>query len=104
MSATLQEPKINVHKAVKSAIAFFEKSFAAQRTNNLQLEEVELSEDGCFWLITLGYDDPAAMTRPSLSDMIMPGAASFRPRPLRKYKVVRVNAENGKTVAVKNRE
>jgi len=104
MPAILQEPKINVHKAVKAAIEFFEKSFAMQKTSNLQLEEVELSEDGCFWLITLGYDDPAAITKSTLSDMVMPGVASFRPRPLRKYKVVRVNAENGKTVAVKNRE
>ncbi len=103
MAATLSpEPKIDIHRAVKSAFTFFAKSFAHEKTNNLQLEEVELSEDGRFWLITLGYDDPAAAIKPSLSDMIIQNKA-LRPRPLRKYKIVRVDAENGKAVAVKIR-
>lgn len=99
MSATIQESKIDIHKAVKSAFNFFSKSFAHEKTTNLQLEEVELSEDGHFWLITLGYDDPATG---SLSDL-MRASAVLRPRPLRKYKVVRVDAESGKAVAVKIR-
>lgn len=101
MTATLQEPKIDVHKAVKSAIGFFEKSFAVQKLSHLQLEEVELSEDSRFWLITLGYDDPA-VTSGSLPDLIKTSSV-LRPRPLRKYKVVRVDAESGKSVAVKIR-
>jgi hypothetical protein len=103
MSATIQESKIDIHKAVKAAFNFFTKSFAHEKTNNLQLEEVELSEDGHFWLITLGYDDPAATAKTSLSDLIIQNSPMLRPRPLRKYKVVRVNAENGKAVAVKIR-
>ena len=101
MQATLQEPKTDVHKAVKSAIAFFQKSFAIQQLSHLQLEEVELSEDGRFWLITLGYDDPAA-TSTVLSDLVKTTAV-LRPRPLRKYKIVRVDAESGRAVAVKIR-
>jgi hypothetical protein len=103
MSATIQEPKVDIHKAVKSAFNFFSKSFAHETTSNLQLEEVELSEDGHFWLITLGYDDPAVTGRTSLSTLIMNDSPMLKPRPLRKYKVVRVDAETGKAVAVKIR-
>jgi len=103
MSATIQESKVDIHKAVKAAFNFFAKSFAHETTNNLQLEEVELSDDGHFWLITLGYDDPAVTAKNSLSDLIIQGAAALRPRPLRKYKVVRVDSETGKAVAVKIR-
>ena len=99
MTTTLQEPKIDVHEAVKAAIGFFEKSFAHEKTNHLQLEEVELSEDGRFWLITVGYDDPVAV----MSELVK-APLLLRPRPLRKYKVVRVDAETGKAVAVKIRQ
>ena len=99
MSATIQESKVDIHKAVKSAFSFFEKSFAHEKTSNLQLEEVELSDDGNFWLITLGYDDPVAV----MSELLK-ASSLLRPRPLRKYKVVRVDAESGKAVAVKIRQ
>jgi hypothetical protein len=99
MATIIEEPRVDVHKAVKAAIAFFEKSFAHEKVENLQLEEVELSEDNRFWLITLGYDDPAATNLYEATKIV----AALRPRPLRKYKVVRVDAENGKAVAVKIR-
>lgn len=99
MTAIAEEPKIDVHKAVKAAIGFFHKSFAHEKTEHLQLEEVELSEDGRFWLITVGYDDPAVS---SLAELVR-ASPLLRPRPLRKYKVVRVDAKSGKAVAVKIR-
>ncbi|HEY9174377.1 MAG TPA: hypothetical protein VI136_19000 [Verrucomicrobiae bacterium] len=98
MAATLEEPKIDVHQAVKTAIGFFQKSFAREKTQHLQLEEVELSEDGRIWLITLGYDDPVAVW----SEALKPSPL-LRPRPLRKYKVVRIDAQTGKPMSVKIR-
>lgn len=95
--ATVTEKKLDVHQAVKAAITFFEESFSVMRLRNVQLEEVDLTEDGNLWLITLGYDDPAISSTPSPLD------ALTRPRPLRKYKVVHVDAKTGKGVAIKNR-
>jgi len=100
MPETIEQPKIDVHKAVKTALGFFQKSFAHEKTAHLQLEEVELSEDGRFWFITVGYDDPAA-THPMAE--IFKGSPLMRPRPLRKYKVVHVDVNSGKAVAVKIR-
>lgn len=95
--ATITEKKVDVHQAVKAAIAFFEKTFSVMPLRNMQLEEVDLTDDGTLWLITLGYDDPAVASMPSPLD------ALTRPRPLRKYKVVHVDANTGKGVAIKNR-
>jgi hypothetical protein len=100
MPAIVEEPKIDVHKAVKTALGFFQKSFAHEKTEHLQLEEVELSEDGRFWFITVGYDDPAVTP---MSE-IMKGTPLLRSRPLRKYKVIHVDTNSGKAVAVKIRQ
>jgi len=97
VSAILDEPKVDLHAAVGTAVSFLKQAFApAMELRNLQLEEIERTEDGGEWLVTLGYDDPAA-THPSPMEQFM------RPRPLRKYKVVHVAAESGKAVAIKNR-
>ena len=99
MTTTLHEPKINVHEAVRAAVDFFEETFAHEKTSHLQLEEIELSEDGRFWLVTVGYDDPVA-----LEDDLIKASALLRRRPLRKYKIVRVDAQTGRAVAVKIRQ
>lgn len=95
---------IDVHTAVKAAIAFFKETFGSTKLENVQLEEVEKSKDGRFWLITVGYDDPNL-------HRVIPG---FRllPQPtqllqasqLRRYKVIRVDAKTGEAVSVKIRE
>ncbi len=97
MSTTLDKPKVDVHQAVAAAIQFFNVSFSIMPLHHTQLEEVDMSEDGRFWLITLGYDDPAIAQMPTPLDSLT------RPRPLRKYKVVHVDAETGKGIAIKNR-
>lgn len=97
MSAILEQPKVNLHAAVASALSFLKEAFtAATEPRNLQLEEIEMSDDGRRWLVTLGYDDPAAAQLPTVDQLM-------RPRPLRKYKVVHVDAESGKATAIKNR-
>ena len=97
MSATLEKPKVDVHQAVTAAIAFFNKSFSVMDLHHTQLEEVDMTEDGRLWLITLGYDDPAINQTPSSFDVFT------RPRPLRKYKVVHVDANTGSASTIKNR-
>ena len=97
MGTIAEKTKVDVHTAVKAAIQFFEKSFSVMPLLNVQLEEVDRTDDGKLWLITLGYDDPAISKTPSSLDVLT------RPRPLRKYKVVHVDAQTGNGVAIKNR-
>ncbi|NUO08392.1 MAG: hypothetical protein HUU08_06870 [Candidatus Brocadia sp.] len=46
---------IDVKQASKLAIEYFA-SLYENKYHNLNLEEVEISEDGKYWYITLGYD------------------------------------------------
>jgi hypothetical protein len=94
--AILERPKVAVNQAVAIAIDFFKQVFSrGLPLNNVQLEELEMSDDGKRWLITVGYDDPAPPA--TLMEQAM------RLRPSRKYKVVHVDAESGQASAVKNR-
>ena len=94
---------IDVHAAVKAALAFFQKTFGSTGLKNVQLEEIEKSKDGKFWLITVGYNDPNL-------NWMMPAGELFRSPPkrpaasdLRQYKVVSVNAKTGEVGSVKIR-
>lgn len=61
---------------------------------DIRLEEVELSEDKEYWLITLGFDIPAKTKSP-----LAIGLA-----PNREYKVFKVNAHTGEVEAMKIRK
>ena len=68
----------------------------------LRLEEVELSEDKSFWLITLGFDIPKKTPKSPLED-----STSLASNPVlyeRGYKLFKVNSETGKVEAMKIRQ
>lgn len=69
---------------------------------NLRLEEVELSEDNKYWLITLGYDIPRKSQNPLIA------IAGLTPQEgkilTREYKIFKVNSETGKVEAMKIRK
>jgi hypothetical protein len=89
---------IDVKQAVQIALQYCAQLFGNQ--NQLRLEEVELSEDEKHWLITVGFDEPV----PSRTDALGQALQGFMPKQYeRKYKVVDVDAENGKVKAVKIR-
>ncbi len=46
---------LDVKEAAKRASEYFAALYPPQSVSNVQLEEVELSDDGQYWLITLGY-------------------------------------------------
>jgi hypothetical protein len=97
MSLTMTGPQIDLRQAVQTAIKFFTDSFGLLRPSDAQLEEIEMSEDGRFWLITVGYDNPTAVNA-------VKGKFVLPPRvPLRKYKVVKVDAQDGQAVSIKIR-
>lgn len=85
---------INVKNAVKSAYDYFQsiQDLMNNHIEDLNLEEVELSEDEKFWLITLGFYRP--IKTPNL----------FEEKYKRVYKLFKVNSETGAVEAMKIRE
>lgn len=68
--------------------------------NDLRLEEVELSEDRRFWLITLGFDIPNKKSKNNKQfDLALPTVTSRR-----EYKIFKVNSQTGEVEAMKIRE
>jgi hypothetical protein len=87
---------VDVKEAVRTA-----REYAADMLGdlpNLELEEVELSDDERYWIVTLGFDskevDPFYSRLGSIGDV---------PR-LRKYKVFKVHTDDGKVKSMKIRE
>ena len=87
--------KINVARAVYAAKNYLNslQSILEYKIQDLRLEEVELSEDRKYWLITLGF---IANTTGE--------EESFFSKKEREYKVFKVNAETGKVESMKIRE
>jgi hypothetical protein len=90
-------PKIDVKTAVKIAMNFMHDLFSGQKLENVMLEEVELTDDYKFWLVTLGFDRPTRAEADFRN--ILVGQAYAR-----SYKVIRVNAQTGKAESMKMRE
>lgn len=79
---------IAVKLAVENAKTFVQDIVGSNEIRRLTLEEVELSEDGKDWLVTLGL----ALNDPF--DLLNPG------KPEKSVKLFRVNATNGEVVSM----
>ena len=91
--------KVDVKEAVRKSGAYFRKLYPEIATGgNLMLEEVEESEDGSYWLVTLGYDirRHAYPLSGNLKDV-------FGPQVVRHYKVFKVDAKTGRILSMKIR-
>ncbi len=80
---------MDVKQAAKLASEYFSGLYADQGVSNVQLEEVELTEDGKYWLITLSY--------PVQSEA---GAIFLR----RQYKIFKIDTETGEVLSMKIRK
>jgi hypothetical protein len=76
--------RITAQQAARAAGAYL--SSLVRKVHNLTVEETELSENGRFWLITLGFDT---------------SALTFGPR---EYKVIRVDAHTADVLSMKIRQ
>ena len=97
---------IDVKEAVTVAFNFFNSLYNNdRRVSNLHLEEVELSEDGKYWLITLSYlhEQPHLSTINPLSTINSPWQNPPR-QTNKEYKLFRINAETGEPKAMKIRQ
>ncbi|HEX6623903.1 MAG TPA: hypothetical protein VF064_09330 [Pyrinomonadaceae bacterium] len=82
---------MDVKQAAKLASDYFNSLYETQSLSNVLLEEVELTENGEYWLITLSY--PA-----------QPETVSSIFGTKRQYKVFKINAETGEVQSMKIRK
>ncbi|NER04808.1 MAG: hypothetical protein F6K17_20500 [Okeania sp. SIO3C4] len=86
---------MNVSLAVSAAKKYLQslQSILEYKIQDLRLEEVELSEDRKYWLITLGFITTTAGEE-----------ESFFLKKERDYKVFKIHAETGEVESMKIRE
>jgi len=82
---------LDVREAAEKASEYFAGLYKDQGLANVQLEEVELTDDGKYWLITLSYPVP-------------PEIAALNFNFKRKYKVFRIDAKTGEVKSMKIRK
>ena len=80
---------IDVKQAVTRASEYMKELPAAGAVHDLLLEELELTDDGRYWLITLSYFDKN------------PSATPFPVE--RRYKIFTIDADTGRVLAMKMR-
>jgi len=82
---------LDVKEAAQRASDYFASLFPKDLAANARLEEVELTDDGQYWLITLGFP---------VSDTLGFFGVTRTPRD---YKQFKIDAETGKVVSMKIR-
>lgn len=98
MTVTL---KVDVRNAFAVAHSYLQsiRDMLGNELKNLRLEEIELSEDKQFWLITLGFDVPLNGDRDSVEFF-----PSFTSKNRREYKIFKVSTQTGEVQSMKIRE
>jgi len=92
ITTAAKKPKVDARAAASAAAAYFKELYP--NVTAFSLEEVELSEDGTHWLITLSFEiRPVPQTLNAL----------FQP-PRTKFKLFKVDAKTGRVVAMKIRK
>lgn len=82
---------LDVREAAQRASEYFAGLYADQGVSNVQLEEVELTDDGQYWLITLSY--------PLIGSNPLPLSIVSK----RNYKVFKIDAKTGEVKSMKIR-
>ncbi len=90
---------IDVKKAIALAVDSL-KNFYAEPVSDLLLEEVERSEDGKYWLITLGF---SVLPSSHPGNQFQQLSAALK-TPVRIYKAIKIDADTGEFVSMKIRE
>ena len=93
---------IDLRNAVEAAYNYLRslQDMMGNQLENLRLEEVELSEDKNFWLITLGFDgDFITNNSIAVAALGMP-----KQERRREYKLFKVNSQSGEVEAMKIRQ
>jgi hypothetical protein len=94
------QKQLTVKQAVDRAMAASKIFYFGREMIDLTLEEVEMSEDGTQWLITLGFYLPSKKPASSLDDMFRQVKGITYEK---KYKLFKVDAATGKVGSMKIR-
>ena len=96
---------IDAKQAVQSARQFITSLYGDNPTD-LALEEIELSDNEEYWLVTLGftriYSQPLGHLRSSIMETIANQANNTK-QAVREYKIIKVDAEDGEASSMKIR-
>lgn len=90
---------IGVKEAAAAAERYARELYSDQEIRYLRLEEVEMSNDGRFWNITLGWTEPEPTRLPAALSSV-----AVLHSPQRVYKIFRVDAEKGEVRSMKIRD
>ncbi len=91
---------IEVKQAVQVALDFVKDLYEKENLENFHLEEVELSEDEQYWLITVGFNIGIGHIQTHAKTIFNLGDTTVT-RPERAYKVVKIDSEKGKALSLK---
>lgn len=58
MTQIAESMGIDVKQAVMAAFSYVSELYPKEQVNDLRLEEVERTEDGKYWLVTVGFSTP----------------------------------------------
>lgn len=97
-AADKQESMIDVKKAVEVAYDFIQHLPKVGEVNPITLEEVELTDDDRYWLITLGLY--RSVLPAATGPITFPSVPTKRER---EYKVVKIHTDSGKVQSMKIR-
>jgi geranylgeranyl pyrophosphate synthase len=95
---------VNVKEAVGIAFQYMNDLYDTTKFHDFLLEEVELSEDGRWWLVTIGWSratHPDEVIQTPMTNTIL-GQSKIQYR--RTYKVFKIDATNGEVRSMKIRE
>jgi hypothetical protein len=97
--------RLNVKDAVRVAVEYVKDLLAPDQLSDVRLEEVELSDDGEYWFVTVGFSRPelqrqreTALTGTAILGLLRPQALG------REYKVVKIHAGSGDVQSMKIRQ
>lgn len=101
---------IDARKAVLAAQDYFNSMLDLLNQDSLlvvsdvRLEEVEMSEDKKYWLITFGYNLVSLLEFQKNRTSIALNKEIVKSKENRHYKILKVNTNNGEVESMKNRE
>lgn len=95
---------IDVQEAAEEAIKFALQLYGSDRVDDLRVEEFERSDDGEYWLITLGWIETATTRVPGSGLGAFTGGGGEIEKLPRTYKVFKVDVESGEVESMKMRD
>lgn len=88
---------VDVKEAATISLEYIQELFSKDEIRDISLEEVEISEDEKWWIVTIGFTKQ--MTQP-----LNPMEAMSGPKYTRFYKELKIDSENGRVRSMRNKK